>query len=223
VVLLLFGPPGCGKGTQAERIADTFHIPAISTGDLLRGEVEAASALGKQVQATLASGAFVSDDLVTEILLKRLQRADCRTGFLLDGFPRTLEQAGTIDTFFAGAGVDPIAIHIDVPEEAITARITARRQCPKCRHIYNLISHRPIQGDQCDIDGSVLITRADDREDVIRARLRAYHELTGPAIDHYKRKNFFRNYFRINGAAMPEKVFEEIKAVLQAETVAQAR
>ena len=217
MVLLLFGAPGCGKGTQAERIAEMYHIPAISTGELLRAEVQAGSDLGKRVQEVIASGAFVSDDLVSEILLQRMQRQDCRGGFLLDGYPRTLEQAKTLDRFFARNGIAPIALHIDVPEDTIAARITARRQCPKCHHIYNLISQRPIQPNLCDIDGTLLVTRPDDKEDVIRARLRAYHELTGPAIDYFKRSV----YFRIDGSQVPELVFEEIKSALQGAAIAQ--
>jgi adenylate kinase len=193
-----------------------YHVPAISTGELLRAEVRAGSALGKRVQAVIASGAFVSDHLVTEILLQRIQRSDCRGGFLLDGYPRTLEQATTLDRYFVRAGISPVALHIDVPEDTITARITARRQCPMCHHIYNLISQRPIQPNLCDIDGTLLVTRPDDKEDVIRARLRTYHELTGPAIDYYKS----RVYFRIDGSAVPELVFEEIKTTLQGAAIA---
>jgi adenylate kinase len=216
VVLLLFGPPGCGKGTQAERIAETFHIPAISTGELLRAEVSAGTDLGHQVQATIASGAFVSDELVTKILLRRLKRADSKNGFLLDGYPRTLKQAKTLGRFFKKHGLNPVAIHLDVSEDVIAARITSRRQCPVCGHIYNLISQPPLVAGRCDLDGAELVCREDDRDEVIRARLRAYTELTGPAIDYYKD----RTYLRIDGARSPDLVFGAIEEALHSAMVA---
>lgn len=218
MVLLLFGPPGCGKGTQAERIAETFNLPAISTGDLLRAEVAAGTDLGVEVKSILASGGLVSDKLVTKILLRRLKTADCRDGYLLDGYPRTLDQAETLDRFFRKQGISPISIHLDVPEGAITKRITARRQCPKCKHIYNLISQPPMAADSCDFDGTALLCRADDQEDVVRARLQTYHELTGPAIDFFSRQT----YHRIDGQRPPVDVFHEIEEVLQASGVVHA-
>ncbi len=211
MVLILFGPPGCGKGTQAERIAETFNIPAISTGDLLRAEVAAASNLGLEVKETLARGEFVSDKLVTKILLRRLRRSDCQKGFLLDGYPRTLDQAETLGRFFKRHNMDPIAIHLDVPDDDITGRIVSRRQCPKCHHIYNLKFQPPKADGICDNDGVELTWRSDDREDVVRARLAAYHQLTGPAIEFYKNQT----YYKINGAQHPKLVFEVIESILQ--------
>lgn len=211
MVLLLFGPPGCGKGTQAERIAETFRIPAISTGDLLRAEVAAATPLGLEVKETLARGEFVSDKLVTKILLRRLRRPDCEKGFLLDGYPRTLDQAETLGRFFKRHHMYPIAIHLDVPDDEITGRIVARRQCPKCHHIYNLNYQPPKSVGLCDNDGAELTWRSDDREDVVRARLAAYHQLTGPAIDFYKSQV----YYRINGAQSPKNVYSAIESILQ--------
>ena len=215
MVLLLFGPPGCGKGTQALRIAESFHIPAISTGDLLRAEVAAETDLGLEVKSILASGGLVSDKLVTKILLRRLKTDDCKDGYLLDGYPRTLDQAETLDRFFKKQEIAPISIHLDVPEDVITARITSRRQCPTCKAIYNVISQPPRVPDTCDNDGSALITRADDKEDVVRARLKAYHELTGPAIEFFSRQT----YHRIDGQRPPAEVFQEILGVLQAASV----
>ena len=215
MVLLLFGPPGCGKGTQAVRIAESFHIPAISTGDLLRAEVAAQTDLGLEVKSILASGGLVSDKLVTKILLRRLKTDDCKDGYLLDGYPRTLDQAETLDRFFKKAEIKPISIHLDVPEDVITSRITSRRQCPKCKAIYNVISQPPRVADICDNDAEPLITRADDKEDVVRARLQAYHELTGPAIEFFSRQT----YHRIDGQRSPAVIFEEIQGLLQAASV----
>jgi adenylate kinase len=211
VVLILFGPPGCGKGTQAERITATFGLPAISTGALLRSEVAAKTDLGVEVQSVMASGAFVSDELVTKILLRRLKDPDSKKGFLLDGYPRTLKQALTLGRFFKKQGMQPVVVHLDVPEELIVGRITSRRQCSKCGHIYNLISQPPAVEGKCDVDGAELTIRADDQDEVIRARLKAYHELTGPAIDHYKSKT----YHRIDGSKSPDEVFAGIHAALQ--------
>lgn len=211
MVILLFGAPGCGKGTQAELISERFHIPAISTGELLRSEVAVGSDLGLQVSTLLAAGSFVSDELVTEILLLRIQRRDCADGFLLDGYPRTLAQAKALDRFFVRYGIEPITLHIDVPEESIAARITARRQCPKCHHIYNLVSNPPQVADRCDFDGLALYCRSDDRAEVIRKRLEGYHEATGPAIDYYKN----RNYHHVDGQKSPDHVFQQITAVLE--------
>lgn len=211
LVLILFGPPGCGKGTQAERIAHSFGIPAISTGDLLRAEVAAKSDLGREVESLLASGALVSDKLVTKILLRRLKRPDSKHGFLLDGYPRTLDQAETLGRFFKRHHMHPIALHLDVPAEAIVTRITARRQCSVCKHIYNLLSQPPKVEGRCDLDGHPLISRADDRDEVIRARLRTYEEQTGPAIEYYKGQN----YHRIDGMKAPDQVFAAIENVLQ--------
>ncbi|HXK02151.1 MAG TPA: adenylate kinase [Verrucomicrobiae bacterium] len=186
MILLLFGPPGCGKGTQAALLADRFHIPAISTGEMFRAECKAGTELGKAACSILSQGKLVGDEIVNAIVASRISRPDCIDGFLLDGYPRTVPQAIYFSSLLRERGLpEATVIHLDVPDEALVARLTARRQCPKCLRIYNLISQAPRVEGRCDDDSSELITREDDQESVIRQRLRAYDELTGPILKWY--------------------------------------
>jgi adenylate kinase len=183
LILLLFGPPGCGKGTQAVYLAERFHIPAISTGEMFRAECKAGTELGKAACSILARGGLVSDELVNGIVANRIARPDCKEGFLLDGYPRTVPQAIWFSALLRDRGLPmPVVIHLDVPDEALVTRLTARRQCPQCKHIYNALLQPPKVAGVCDVDGAALLTRDDDREDVVRQRLRAYDELTGPIL-----------------------------------------
>jgi len=183
VILLLFGPPGCGKGTQAVYLAERFQIPAISTGEMFRAECKAGTELGKAACAILARGGLVGDELVNGIVANRIAQPDCKDGFLLDGYPRTVPQAIWFSALVRERGLaEPVVIHLDVPDEALVTRLTARRQCPQCLHIYNAILQPPRNPGVCDTDGTALITRDDDREEVVRRRLRAYDELTGPIL-----------------------------------------
>jgi len=186
VILLLFGPPGCGKGTQAVYLAERFQIPAISTGEMFRAECKAGTELGKAACEILQKGGLVSDELVNQIVASRISRADCKEGFLLDGYPRTVPQAIRFAEVVRQKGLpEPLVIHLDVPDEALVTRLTARRQCPQCRHIYNAILAPPKMAGICDADGADLITRDDDKEETVRRRLRAYDELTGPILKWY--------------------------------------
>jgi adenylate kinase len=186
VILLLFGPPGCGKGTQATSLADKFHIPAISTGEMFRAECKAGTELGKQASAIMQAGGLVGDDIVNDIVASRISRPDCKRGFLLDGYPRTVPQAQNFGRRLAERGVpEPVVIHLDVRDSVLVARLTARRQCPQCLKIYNLQSQPPRIAGYCDDDGSGLLTREDDQESVIRDRLYAYSQQTGPILDWY--------------------------------------
>ncbi len=183
MILLLFGPPGCGKGTQAVYLAERFHIPAISTGEMFRAECKAGTELGKAACSILSRGGLVSDDLVNGIVANRIARPDCKEGFLLDGYPRTVPQAIWFSALLRDRRLPtPVVIHLDVPDEALVTRLTARRQCPQCKHIYNAVLQPPKVAGVCDVDGAALLTREDDREDVVRQRLRAYDELTGPIL-----------------------------------------
>jgi adenylate kinase len=183
VILLLFGPPGCGKGTQAVYLAERFHIPAISTGEMFRAECKAGTELGKAACSILSRGGLVSDELVNGIVANRIARPDCKEGFLLDGYPRTVPQAIWFSALLRDRRLPtPVVIHLDVPDEALVTRLTARRQCPECKHIYNAVLQPPKVAGVCDVDGAALLTREDDREDVVRQRLRAYDELTGPIL-----------------------------------------
>jgi adenylate kinase len=210
VVLLLFGPPGCGKGTQARYVVDWLKIPSISTGDMLRAEIRASSEFGLAAKATIASGGLVSDDLVNTILKTRIVQPDCARGFILDGYPRTVEQAQFLDGELQGQSMGrPVVLHFDVPRDALIGRMTSRRQCPKCGRTYNILSARPKAPGRCDEDSEVLIVRKDDREDVFTERLRAYDELTRPILAHYS------DYHHIRGDRSPQYIFEEITGILE--------
>ena len=188
MILLLFGPPGCGKGTQAGYLSNKFRIPAISTGEVFRAECKAGTDLGKMACSILAQGGLVGDDVVNGIVASRIARPDCANGFLLDGYPRTVPQAMYFSSLLAQRSLpEPVVLHMEVPDEVLVRRLTSRRQCPVCFRIYNLLWQPPKSPGICDCDGAELITRADDREEVIRQRLRAYQELTGPILKWYGR------------------------------------
>jgi adenylate kinase len=191
-------------------VVDWLKIPSISTGDMLRAEIKAGSDLGMAAQATIAAGGLVSDDLVNTILKARIGLADCARGFILDGYPRTVEQAQFLDAELQQQERGkPVVLHFDVPRDALIGRMTSRRQCLKCGRTYNILSARPKSPGRCDADGEVLIIRKDDREDVFRERLRAYDELTRPILAHYS------DYHHIRGDRSPQYIFEEITGILE--------
>jgi adenylate kinase len=211
VIILLFGPPGCGKGTQANFIASRFRIPAISTGEMFRSECKAGTKLGKLACSILSSGRLVPDEIVNQMLALRLTQSDCRHGFLLDGYPRTVPQAKFLNGLLESRGTGgPLVIHLDVPAEALVTRLAARRQCPTCSRIFNLHSQPPRQPGICDADGTALICRDDDREEVIRQRLRAYEELTGPVLRYFGRAQCHR----LDGTLAPAEVSRDIEILL---------
>lgn len=212
MVLLLFGPPGCGKGTQSRLITNWLKIPAISTGELLRAEIGTGSALGQAAQAIMAGGGLVSDDLVNRMVAERMDAPDCVNGVLLDGYPRTVEQAQFLDGVLTSRGLPPaVILHLDVPNEALIGRMSSRRQCPKCFRVYNLLHQPPKSAGVCDDDGEPLATRKDDREEVVRARLDMYDRVTRPVLAHYQN----RNYHPIRGDRSPTYIFEEIEDILE--------
>jgi adenylate kinase len=213
VIVLLFGPPGCGKGTQAASIARRFHIPAISTGEMFRAECKAGTALGRRACSILKSGGLVGDDIVDQIVAARIRRPDCASGFLLDGYPRTLEQAAFLDGLVRQLGLPkPIAILLDVPAQVLVSRTTARRQCGQCGRIYNMFSQPPKVGELCDEDRTPLIHREDDTEAVVLARLQAYHDATGPMIAYYCN----RGCHRVDATGAPAGIACEIESLLLA-------
>jgi len=212
LVLLLFGPPGSGKGTQAGRISSWLGIPAISTGDMLREEIKAGTELGNAAKAIMASGGLVGDDLVNRMLSQRVSSADSAHGFLLDGYPRTVEQAEFLDRLLAERKFQtPIVLHLDVPMDALVGRLTSRRQCPQCKRIYNLLHQPPRVPGLCDDDKTPLITRKDDSEDVVTERIRTYDEVTRPVLAYYQD----RKYHQIRGDRSPGYIFEEITGILE--------
>jgi adenylate kinase len=193
--VVLLGAPGAGKGTQSKILAQQYGIPQISTGDLLRDNVARHTELGKVAKSVLENGGLVSDHLVENMLEERIRTGgDTHRGFILDGFPRTLAQAEWLDRFLtnwtaevkAGESVRPVVINVAVGYNQLLRRLTGRRSCPTCGRIYNVFSQPPRVPDICDVEGSKLVTRRDDCEDVISERLRAYEEKTRPLIDYYK-------------------------------------
>jgi adenylate kinase len=213
LIILLFGPPGCGKGTQSSCLAARFGIPAISTGEMFRAESKAGSDLGRMAASILASGGLVSDDVVNAMVANRIAHPDCARGFLLDGYPRTVGQARFLERLIAKSGwTAPTVIHLKVAAEVLVKRLAARRQCPKCLRIYNLISQPPVTAGKCDHDGSALLTREDDRAPVIRQRLREYEDATGPVLQWYGSSAVHC----IEGTLEPRLVTDAIEGVLAA-------
>jgi adenylate kinase len=184
--IVLFGSPGSGKGTQAERLTGRLGIPHISTGDMLRERVRQENGAASAVAATMHSGALVSDEVVNQMVEARLAEADAAEGFILDGYPRTLAQARHLNAWLDGRGACEVVIHLAVDYNIVIARLTGRRQCPRCGTLYNLASKAPKVDSLCDLDGEKLMVRPDDSEPVIRERLAAYERQTRPVLDYYR-------------------------------------
>ena len=189
-----------------------FKIPSISTGEMLRAEIAAETPLGIGTKAIIASGGLVGDGLINEMLAARIARPDCKNGFMLDGYPRTLEQAEFLDRLLAERRLPPPAvIHMDVPADVLVGRIICRRQCARCGLMYNILSMRPKTPGCCNDCGGHLVVRKDDREDVVRERLRTYEAQTTPVLSHY----YNGNYCHIPGDRSPVYTFEAIASFLE--------
>jgi adenylate kinase len=210
--LILFGPPGAGKGTQADRLRIDFGLPFISTGDMLRGNVKEGTELGKEAQKFMDAGELVPDDLIVKMAAERLKADDAQDGFILDGFPRTVEQGKSLDELLSELGRRvTAALLIDVPDEDVTRRISGRRTCVKSGHNYHVDFDPPKHEGVCDQDGSRLVQRDDDKADVVQNRLRVYHEQTEPLIEYYDEQGLMR---RIDGTRSPADVNDHIRAVI---------
>ena len=185
--IVLFGSPGSGKGTQARMLTQCLGVPHISTGDMLRDRIRhGAAEMGTAVVATMQSGALVSDEVVNQMVEERLSEPDAKGGFVLDGYPRTLDQAGHLCRWLDGRGIREVVIYLAVDYNIVIARLTGRRQCPRCGTLYNLATQRPRVDELCDLDGEKLVIREDDDELVIRERLAGYERQTRPVLDHYR-------------------------------------
>lgn len=191
--ILLLGAPGAGKGTQARELVKIWGVPQISTGDLLRSNVDQGTPLGKTAKETMRRGELVSDSLVNEMVAVRLEQPDTANGYILDGFPRTLGQVGWLDGRLAAqdGALPVIAVNIQVDYNQLLRRITGRRNCPVCGTIYNIYSQPPQRSGFCDVEGSALVQRADDTEKAFAERMRAYEALTAPVIEHYREQGRF--------------------------------
>ena len=197
VAVLLFGPPGSGKGTVSKHLTGCFDMPHISTGDIFRENVKSGTPLGLEVKSIMDAGGLVSDDLVNRIVADRVKKSDCEHGFILDGFPRTLDQAKYLSGLLKGQGLEPLVIGLEVDYNRIVSRLTARRSCPNCGAVYNVVSMAPKVDGVCDACGTALITRDDDREEVIKQRLRAYDAQTAPLVDYFKQSAGM--YYTVDG------------------------
>jgi adenylate kinase len=184
--IVLFGSPGSGKGTQAQMLARRWRVPHISTGDMLRDRLRAGMEAGTVMAATMQSGALVADSVVNDMVKARLSESDTARGFILDGYPRTLDQAGHLAALLAGRGIREVVIHLVVDYNVIIARLTGRRQCPRCGTLYNVTSHPPRVEGVCNLDGEALVVRGDDSEPVIRERLDAYERQTRPVLEFFR-------------------------------------
>jgi adenylate kinase len=209
--IVLLGPPGAGKGTQAKRLAEVFSLQHLSSGDVLRAERASGTELGKQVASIMDSGALVPDAVMVEVMLGRVLKPGAYKGVLLDGFPRTLPQARSLDEALTRAGrrIDA-AVSLDVPDEVIVERICGRLSCPKCGTIYHQKFNPPAKDGVCDREGTALVHRRDDTPEVVRQRLAAYHQETEPLIDYYRGRGILAG---LDGTQPIEKVEEQLLAM----------
>lgn len=206
--VILVGPPGSGKGTQAKQVSDRFAIPHISTGDILREAVRNKTALGLQAEPIMAAGGLVPDDLMIGIIRERLNQEDATAGFLLDGFPRTVVQAEKLDAILEGnEGSDLSVVVLLVPDALIVNRITLRRSCGACGSVYHLENLPPSMEGVCDKCAAPLVARPDDNEEAVVKRLGAYHAQTAPVVEYYRAKGKLKE---VDGNAAVDVVFERV-------------
>ena len=212
--IIMLGAPGAGKGTQAKKIADKYQVPHISTGDIFRANIKNGTELGKKAKTYMDQGLLVPDELVVDLVVDRLGQEDCANGCVLDGFPRTIPQAESLDAALAAKGeVIDYAIDVDVPDENIINRMSGRRACVACGATYHIV-HIPTKVEGvCDRCGESLILRDDDKPETVKKRLDVYHEQTQPLIDYYTSKNVLKS---VDGTQVMETVFQAIVDILGA-------
>ncbi len=210
--IILVGPPGAGKGTQAEKIVAKYGVAHISTGDILRANVKAGTELGKKAKSYMDAGGLVPDDVIVGMMRDRLAEDDCAKGFLLDGFPRTVPQAQALTELLSQMGIElDGVILLDVDDETVVERLCGRRMCRKCGKIFHVTFNPSSKGGECDACGGELYQRDDDREDVIRQRLAVYHSQTAPLVDYYDEKGLL---FKVDAARPGDEVLSNIEAAV---------
>lgn len=208
----MLGAPGAGKGTQAIKIADKYGIPHISTGDIFRYNIKNNTELGKKAKTYMDQGKLVPDELTCDLLLDRVAKDDCKNGYILDGYPRTIPQAEVLEKALneKGDSID-FAINVNVPDDNIVNRMSGRRTCPQCGETYHIVYNAPKKEDVCDKCGSALIQRDDDKPETVQKRLAVYHEQTEPLVEYYKNKG---KYKEVDGTKSMDDVFSDICAIL---------
>lgn len=210
--IIMLGAPGAGKGTQAKQIADKYSVPHISTGDIFRANIKNGTELGQKAKGYIDQGLLVPDELTCDLVMDRIQQADCENGFVLDGFPRTIPQAEALSTALENINQKmDYAIDVDVPDENIVNRMGGRRACLNCGATYHIVSIPTKVEGICDRCGNEVVLREDDKPETVQKRLSVYHEQTQPLIDYYNNKGILRT---VNGVQPMEKVFEDIVAIL---------
>jgi adenylate kinase len=210
--LILLGPPGAGKGTQAERLTDDFNLPYIATGNILRSAVQEETELGKQAKAYMDDGKLVPDDVIIGVILEAIENADARDGFILDGFPRTIPQADALAKGMQDHDRDlTAAILIEVPDDEVLRRMSGRRVSAKTGRVYHLDFDPPKNEGRCDVDGSPLVQRDDDKPETVKKRLAVYHDQTEPLINYYEEQGLLR---RFDGTRSPTEVHDHIRATI---------
>ena len=212
--IVMLGAPGAGKGTQAKMIAAKYQIPHISTGDIFRANIKNGTELGKKAKSYMDQGLLVPDELTVDQVIDRLAQDDCRNGYILDGFPRTIPQAEALDAALAKLGEKmDYAIDVDVPDENIVSRMSGRRACTGCGATYHIVYNPSKKGECCEVCGEKLILRDDDKPETVQKRLNVYHEQTQPLIDYYTKQSILRT---VDGTQDMNDVFAEIVKILGA-------
>ena len=212
--IIMLGAPGAGKGTQAKQIAGKYGIPHISTGDIFRANIKNGTELGKKAKEYMDQGQLVPDELTCDLVMDRIAEDDCKNGFVLDGFPRTIPQAEALDAALTKTGqAMDYAIDVDVPDENIVNRMSGRRACLKCGATYHIVSIPPKQEGICDTCGAELVIRDDDKPETVQKRLDVYHEQTQPLIDFYSKKGILKS---VDGTKSMDEVFGAITDILGA-------
>ena len=212
--IVMLGAPGAGKGAQAKMIAAKYQIPHLSTGDIFRANIKNGTELGKKAKSYMDQGLLVPDELTVDLVIDRLAQDDCKNGYILDGFPRTIPQAEALDAALAKLGEKmDYAIDVDVPDENIVSRMSGRRACTGCGATYHIVYNPSKKGECCEVCGEKLILRDDDKPETVQKRLNVYHEQTQPLIDYYTKQSILRT---VDGTQDMNDVFAEIVKILGA-------
>lgn len=219
--IVLLGAPGAGKGTQAKMLAERYGIPHVSTGDILREAVKEGLPLGVKARSFMEEGKLVPDELVVEIVAERLKRADCRKGYILDGFPRNLSQARALEDMLKGGGGELNGVmYMEVPVEELVRRLSGRRTCKRCGRGFHLLFDPPKVAGRCDGCSGELIQRNDDKEETVRARLQTYNEETSPLVNYYQGQGLLN---RLNGSGEIKEIFDKLTSLLEGHSFADDR